>query len=169
MYQYLLDWSPIIVSLLAVVISLYALRAAAKQFASAARPYAWIENHSFIDPNGQHINQPSTFQIICENAPAKLVFVEYKFSRVPATGEKETIHQFRKDDSVVFPSDKSQYTYDWGGFQAAVESLATGDSLERETRIAYQPLGNTMTYSYERISLMSQKDLRWRTDFEHAT
>ena len=169
MYEYLLAWAPIWLSLVAVVVSLYALRATANQFASSARPYAWIENHAYLDSNGQPINQPSTFQVICENAPAKLVYIEYKFFRILAQGEKELLHEFRKDDSVVFPSGKTQYTYGWGAFPETLRSLSAGEKLERETRIAYQHLSSKRTYFYERKSLIGSDDGHWRTTFEQAT
>ena len=167
-YDMVVDWLPIILSLLAFAISIYSVYVATKQFEMSSRPYVWAMNHAFVDGNNTLKEQPSHFQIICNNAPALIVFAEYKFYLCDGD-EKKLLHEFRIENEILHPHEKTQYTYGWDGFASTFTGLEKEQRLFREIRLAYRPFGSKRSYFFEQASFLDARQPVWTHTNQHAT
>ena len=167
-YDMLVDWAPIILSVLAFVMSIYSVYVATKHFEMSSRPYVWAMNNAFVDGDNKLREQPSHFQLFCDNAPALIVLAEYKFY-VCEGEEKKIVDEFRLENEIVHPHEKAQYTFGWENFNSTFRGLAKEQRLFREIRLAYRPFGSKRSYFFEQGSFLDTQQAVWTHVDQHAT
>jgi len=77
----LLEYTPVAIAVIALVVSLYSVYLTRKSFIAAHRPYVWASNYGVIDSEKKTII-PVPFRVgfRVKNAPAKIVRMEVKIN-----------------------------------------------------------------------------------------
>ena len=146
----------IIIALLAVLVSLYSLRLAQKEFIAAHRPYVFASPRR-ITKNGTATMDVNTFILRCLNAPAKITNqnVNCLVLKTKENGEEELIKTIpvseRSDSDVIYPSENTstQITILNNLIKKNILSTNPEDELRIKVRLEYKELSTNRTYYFE--------------------
>ena len=145
----------IIIALLAVLVSLYSLRLAQKEFIAAHRPYVFASPRR-ITKNGTDTMDVNTFILRCLNAPAKITNqnVTCLVLKTKENGEEEPIKTIpvseRSDSDVIYPSENtSTQIAILNDFIKNILSTNPEAELRIKVRLEYKELSTDRTYYFE--------------------
>lgn len=127
------------------------------------RPYVWIENHASIDDKNYSVNDPNTVQLIVINSPARITS-ELHRHYMKKGDELIEIDKKEYDNRILYPSEKTQYTYtiDQSSVNRINDLLKEGYELFRESKVKYQMLSKAEIYNYEAKWRFEEKGKAWK-------
>ena len=166
--HWIINWSPIIIALLALIVSLLSLRWAIYQFRASSRPYVWAMNFATLNESQQLINQLHTVAIKVSNNPARISSISYEFYYL-VNGERKVLHSHKADSHVLFPDGFSQFTYTYAEFEEEREKLSEKLHICRNVEIEYSDLSSKTSYTYSNTSRLLHGKNQWELDKEEST
>ena len=148
----LLEWVPVIIAGVAIIISIYSIYLSRKDFIASHRPYVWAATFSNPVPN-KMIND-STVMISCVNAPAIRTREEYTYIAEKSEGCEDILHTDSElKMQVIYPvgPEKNQVTYTMSGYSKLREAI---DDMKirrilRRVRIDYKEISSNREYFFE--------------------
>ena len=162
-----IKWAPVAIALAARFVAIVSLVWSSKQFRKSSRPFVWSMNFASLDDQKKIINHPETAITQVSNSPAQINRITYEFYYME-NGNRSELHSYNDKSKVVFPSEKSQYTYTVPGFNKLIEGLPANVKLKKYIRIEYSDLSGNEHYYYESRSYYDFNEKVWRIEFEDA-
>ena len=152
---------PIIVAIIALVVSLSSLYFTNKSFSISHRPYVWALSYAVPDPENKTLIQiPYRMGCFVNNSPAKIKKIELKINL-----DKETLFSLVEKNLVRFPLANSEWTVSIG--QKDYENIMNRPEEEqakllRIVTMEYSALGGGKTYHYKQVQSFIPADNQWK-------
>lgn len=163
----LLEYIPVVIAVIALVLSLYSVFLTRSSFIASHRPYVWATNYGVIDPDRKTII-PIPFRVAYRvtNAPARIVRtqVTISLSTKPVLTHEET-------NLVRFPDDRSEWSFGIGEeeFKKLMNrSEEDKAKLSRLIMVEYSSLDGGKTYHYRLQQSFSPAENQWKDISEEA-
>jgi hypothetical protein len=159
--NYLIQYMSIIISLIALVVSLLSVYLAWRFFIVSHRPYVWASSYGVPDPVKKAIIPvPHGVAYRVRNSPAKIIRTEV---RVNLSGE--TLFTHVDAYLVRFPDERSEWSFSFS--QKDFEKLMDRDDkdkakLQRLIFIDYSSLDGGKIYHYELQQSFVPADFQWQ-------
>ncbi len=166
--HWIVSWAPIIIALLALIVSLLSLRWAISQFRASSRPYVWAMNFATLNEQQLLVNQLSTVAIKVSNSPAKIKSISYEYCYL-ANGEKKTLYSYLDNGRVLFPDGASQFTHVYAELEDERNKLSSDLHICRDVKIEYSSLSGKGSYSYSNSSKLLPGKIQWELENEVST
>lgn len=144
------EWIPIIIALLAIIVSIYSLNKSSKEYSRSSRPFVWAINFAVLDSNNRIVPQPRQIAFRVKNSPAKIHKLDFKIFSISDNNKEKIIFSDKLEDMVRFPDEKSQWTYDiaMDKFDGIISSYSN-DHIYRQINLEYSLLGGKKIFNYE--------------------
>jgi hypothetical protein len=159
--NYFVTWVPIVVALIALLVSLRSASFAKKAFVKAHRPYVWAISYAVPDSeNKTLIPVPSRIGYRVKNAPAKIIS-----SNIEINLDKQQLFSDLQENFVRFPDDKSEWSFGFSKekFEEIIKQSGKDKSkLLRVIALKYSSLDGGKIYSYELRQSFIPVDNQWR-------
>ena len=166
--HWLIEWIPIAIAVVALIISLAALYWSHVQYRDASRPFVWLIDFASINAEGLLVNHPEMIATRVTNAPAMITKAFYEFYIL--VGDTKTIvHSCQQPIQVRYPDPNSQTTYTFAELNQAIQQCQASDQLKRHLRAEYTTLSGGKQYFYESDSNYAFPEKTWRVVSEHAS
>ena len=159
------EYIPIIIAVIALVISIYSAHLSRKEFIIKNRPYVYANSRA----NDEGTIDVKSILICCINAPAKIVKQEYSymFYKKNEYGEEEIVKTIPLESSltsnVLYPSEKTDtqifFPYDF----EEILAKDPNDRLRRKVRLDYKELSTKRKYYFEGYWDYNRKYNAWVT------
>ena len=165
--NYLIQWVPIIISLIALVVSLISVYLAWRFFVASHRPYVWASSYGVPDPVKKTIIPvPHRVAYRIKNSPAKIIRTEV---RVNLSGE--TLFAHTDTNLVRSPDERSEWSFSFS--EKDFKKLMDRDDkdkakLQRLISIDYSSLDGGKIYHYELQQSFVPADYQWQDTSETA-
>ena len=165
--NYLLEYLPIIIAVVAVVIALYSAHLTRKSFIASHRPYVWASSYGVIDHDKKAIIPiPHTVAYRVKNSPAKIISTE-----VAIRLNNELLLSHKDENLVIFPDESSEWSFSIGkkDFENIMNRANENKSkLIRHISIKYSSLGGGKIYHYELQQTFAPNENQWKDKSERA-
>jgi len=156
----LLDYVPVAIAVVALVVSLYSVYLTRQSFVASHRPYVWALSHAVLDSDGCTLTPvPQYLAFRVQNAPALV-----KIWTVEISVGTESLLIFSEADTVRFPDDRSQWVFSVG--QQDFEALMSRSDeekgrLRRIVSMKYSSLSGGKAYQYDLEQVYVPADNQW--------
>ena len=163
----LLEYIPLAIAVIALLVSLYSVYLTRKSFIAAHRPYVWASNYGVIDSEKKTII-PIPFRVAfrVKNAPAKIVRMEVKIEH---DGQKLFVHA--EDNIVRFPDERSEWSFSIGEGDFKKVMHRSDDEktkLSRSISMEYSSLNAGRIYHYKLQQSFNSAENQWKDITEEA-
>ena len=159
---------PILIAIIAVVISLYSAYLSRKSFSLSTRPYVWASSYGVIDQNNKSIIPvPASLGYRVINSPTQVL----KNEVIISLGDKE-IFSHKECNFVRFPDGTSEWSFSIGkdDYDSIIEQYeCSEESLVRTVDIIYKSLNGAEKYCYSLKQEFIMKDNQWIDTLSQAT
>ena len=166
--NYLLEYLPILIAVVAVAISLYSAHLTRKSFIASHRPYVWASNYGVIDHDKKTIIPiPHRVGYRVKNSPAKIISTE-----VAIRLSNEILLSHKDENIVRFPDESSEWSFSIGDkdFENIINRANEDKSkLIRHISIKYSSLGGGKIYHYELQQTFAPNENQWKDKSEKAS
>ena len=164
---YLLEYTPIIIAVIALAVSLYSVYLTRKSFIASHRPYVWASSYGVHDPDKKTIIPiPHRLAFRVKNSPAKIIRTEVKICL-----GKEQLLSHAEENIVRFPDEKSEWTFSIGK-EDYKKIMNRSDEekakLSRLISIKYSYLGGGKIFHYKLQQLYNHSEGQWKDISEDA-
>lgn len=165
--NYLLEYTPIIIAVIALAVALYSVYLTRKSFIASHRPYVWASNYGVHDPDKKTII-PIPYRVAyrVKNSPAKIIRAEVKISL-----GKEPLLSHAEENIVRFPDERSEWSYSIGeeDYKKIMNRSDEDKSkLSRIISIEYSSFGGGKIYHYKLQQSFNPSDDQWKVISEEA-
>lgn len=165
--KHLLEYIPIIIAVIAVIVSLYSVYLTRESFIASHRPYVWASNYGVIDPDKKTII-PIPFRVAyrVRNSPAKIIRTEVKVNL-----RAEPLLVYNDQNIVRFPDERSEWSFSIGeeDFKKIMNrSNEEKAKLSRFISIEYSSLDGERIYHYKLQQSFNPTDNQWKDTTEEA-
>jgi hypothetical protein len=162
-----LEYMPVAIAVIALVVSLYSVYLTRKSFIASHRPYVWAINYGVIDSERKTIIPiPFRVNFRVNNAPAKIVRMEVKIKH----GVQELI--VHADSNIVrFPDERSEWSFSIrkDEFEKVMDrSDDDKTKLSRFISIEYSSLDGGRIYHYKLQQSFNPAENQWKGITEEA-
>jgi hypothetical protein len=166
--NHLLEYLPILIAVVAVIISLYSAHLTRKSFIASHRPYVWASNYGVIDQDKKTIIPiPHRVGYRIKNSPAKIILTEVEISL-----NNETLFNYKDENIVRFPDESSEWSFSIGekDFKNIMNrSNEDKSKLTRHISLKYSSLGGGKIYHYELQQTFEPIENQWKDKSEKAS
>jgi len=166
--NYLINSIPIIIAIIALIVSLYSVYLTRKSFIASYRPYVWAMSYGVIDQkNKTIIPVPHKLAYRVKNSPAKIIFSKIKID----LNDKELFSDITKN-LVRFPDDTSEWAFGISEeqFQQIMNhSPKEKSNLIRIISLKYSSINGGNVYSYNLRQTFNPKENQWKDFTIEAT
>lgn len=164
----LLEWAPIIIAGIAIMISVYSIHLSTKGFIASHRPYVWLSTFSYLRDN-KIVTDINTLAKLCVNAPAEIIREEYAYITITKDDNgkdcQNNIHTetLNSRKGLIYPVDPktNQLTYTIG-FNLEPEIANQETKLFRKTRIDYKEISSKRKYFFEGKWEYNRQGTTWK-------
>ena len=163
--RYFLEYIPVVIAVIALVVSLYSVFLTRKSFIASHRPFVWASNYGVVDSNKNTII-PIPFRVAyrVQNAPAKIIVSEVK---IYLGAEQLLSHTDR--DIVRFPDERSEWSFSIGKDKfEKIMDRPDRDKLSRLISIKYSSLDGGKAYNYRLQQSFNPDENQWKDISEEA-
>jgi hypothetical protein len=166
--SHLLEYLPISIAVVAVLISLYSAHLTRKSFIASHRPYVWASNYGVIDHDKKTIIPiPHRVGYRIKNSPAKIILTKVEISL-----NNETLFNHKEENIVRFPDESSEWTFsiDEKDFTKIMNrSNEDKSKLIRHISLKYSSLGGGKIYHYELQQIFDPIENQWKDVSQKAS
>lgn len=155
------DWVPIIIAVIALVVSIISMRWTIIEHRNNLRPFVWAINYAVIDnENKTYIQVPFRAAYRVKNSPAKILQTEVKIlydSQVLLTNTEKNF--------VRFPDENSEWSFAIGKeeFEKIMKRPPNELSkLQRLISIEYSALDGLKIYHFKLTQVFVPADNQWK-------
>ncbi len=158
---------PVVIAVIALVVSLYSVYLTRRSFIASHRPYVWASNYGVIDADKKTII-PIPFRVAyrVKNAPAKIVRTEV---RISLGAQQLLVHA---DHNIVrFQDERSEWSFSIGKDQFEQIMHRSDDErarLSREISVEYSSLDGGTNYHYKLQQSFNTAENQWKDTYEEA-
>lgn len=159
----LVEWAPIFIAGIALIVSISSLCWANKNFSLAHRPYVWAVTHAYLDKDGKVIVDLKTLRKLCINAPAEIIKQEYSYVIIKNGNSEEIIGTENGEGRfIMYPADPkvSQETYGMTGDLPVIKE--DSEKLIRKIRIDYKEVSGNRKYFFEAKWEFDRSNNNWK-------
>lgn len=165
--KHFLEYMPVAIAVIALVVSLYSVYLTRKSFIASHRPYVWGSNYGVVDSENKTII-PIPFRVAyrVKNAPARIIRTEVTISL-----NAEPLLTHVETNIVRFPDDMSEWGFSVGEEEfIKVMNRSTEDrsKLSRLISLEYSSLDGGKTYHYKLRQSFSPAENQWKDTGEEA-
>jgi len=160
-----LEYMPVVIAVIALVVSLYSVYLTRRSFITSHRPYVWAINYGVID-NNTIKPIPSRVAYRVRNAPARIIRAEVKIDF-----DEEQLLVYSDQNIVRFPDDRSEWSFSIGKDEfERIMNRSNEDKakLSRIISIEYSSLDGGKVYHYELKQSFNTADNQWKDISETA-
>lgn len=163
--NHILEYVPIAIAIIALVVSLYSVYLTRKAFIVSQRPYVWASSYGVINQEAKTIIPiPHRIAFRVKNSPATIIHQEVKISY-----ENEELFSFPVDDNIRYPDQTSEWSFSISekDFKGIMDRAKENPSkLRRMILIRYSALDGGKEYKYVLNQSFDPQDNQWR-DIRH--
>lgn len=159
--HWLVTWSPIFVSIFALIVSITSLRRTAKEAKDSSRPFLYTANISLPLNREGWMHDPCGVAVVVSNSPARLISASYLLQN----NNGEDLYRYERADSIFyFPHDNSSAEHRFGTL--AAEDIEP--TMILKIRLKYTDLSGEQEYEYEANSIFEVKSGAWKISIQKA-
>lgn len=165
--KHFLEYMPVVIAVIALLVSLYSVYLTRNAFIASHRPYVWASNYGVIDADRKTII-PIPFRVAyrVKNAPARILRAEVKIN----LGAKELLAH--SDHNMVrFPDERSEWSFSISKDQFEEIMNRPVDEkgkLSRLISVEYSSLDGGKNYNYKLVQSYSPAENQWKDTNEEA-
>ena len=153
----------LLISIFAFGVSILSYFIARKNFSFSHRPYAWVENLSYLNEKNELISPPNQVMYRVLNSPAYIKKEYFEYYIIDEKGNKTIIVKQEYKNIIRYPDDKSEYTNTSASVtDDIINSLKDNQELERIIKIDYSWLGFEEKYYFEANWRFDKNSKIWR-------
>lgn len=161
------EWMPIIIAIIALVMSIISLYWTRKEYIKSNRPFVWASNYGVIDAENKTII-PIPFRIGCrvKNSPARILQME-----VSVILNKSILFTHAEKNFVRFPDETSEWSFSIGKDEyEKIMNRSDGEksNLKRIISIVYSSLDGGKIYHYRLEQLFIKAENQWEGVLQKA-
>jgi len=165
--NYLSVYIPIIIAIIALIMSLYSIYLTRKIFVVSHRPYVWALNYVAKDHDtGEIIPVPSKAMFRVKNSPARIIRMEVKINL-----NMETLLGWLEENLVQFPHEMTEWNF-WIGkenFDKIMDrSNEEKSKLVRLISLEYSSLDGGKIYHFNLQQSFNPIENQWKDISEKA-
>ena len=156
----MLDYGPVAIAVIALLVSLYSVRLTRRSFIASHRPYVWAASYSALGSDeGTLVSVPHRVMLRAHNAPVRVLHLEVEVSL-----DAQNLLVTSESEMVRFPDERSEWTHSIG--QQDFESLMSRSDeekarLRRTISVKYSSLAGGKAYRYVLQQLFVPADNQW--------
>jgi len=167
--SWLLEYTPVFIALIALLVSLYSVHLTMESFIVSHRPYVWANNYAAIDPDKKimiPMHNAVAFHVF--NAPAKIKRIEVRIDLA-----KEKLLDYTQNNIVRYPDDtKTQWNHSFSYEDIKKQILILSDAdkakLFRFIDLEYSALDGGKIYYYKLKQSFDPAEQQWKYDNQDA-
>jgi len=166
--HWLIEWAPIFIAVVSLILSLVALYYSRQEFRRASRPYVWAQNFAYLDKHNRLINQPETIAMKVSNSPAKIIKMEVSLQYPSKDGDYNNLLTREESNLARFPAESTQWTFVIAELSEIIKQVKGPSRLERYIKITYSSLDGGIKYYYTFRSSYVPNDNNWKSIVEEG-
>jgi len=165
--KHFLEYMPVVIAVIALLVSLYSVCLTRRSFIASHRPYVWASNYGVLDADAKTII-PIPFRVAyrVKNAPAKILHAEVAIN----LGTQELLSH-ADHNMVRFPDETSEWSFSISKDQFERIMGRPDDEkaqLSRLISVEYSSLDGGKNYHYKLLQSYSPAENQWKDTNEEA-
>ncbi len=148
--QYLVVIMPILISIIALGLSGYAVYISYKQLQFSSRPYVFVENFGYLNKDNLLVQDIQSVLIKPLNSPSKILQGQFVYSLFQNGKLIKTLDSQGYPSYILYPTDGDQHTQTTGiDLISLLKNLGNGQEIRRSVSVSYKGLSDNKQYFFQ--------------------